>query len=77
MDIFHDENQTPAVAASEVVDEAVDEAAVRKPKAGARPDTRAGITIDSEVSRVLGRDVRGGDRTVNIVRGSKSEEQKF
>lgn len=38
---------------------------------------RAGITLDSEVSRVLGHDLGRAGRTVNVVRGSKAEEQKF
>ncbi len=37
----------------------------------------AGITLDSEVSRVIGHDMKGGGRTVSVVRGAKSEDQKF
>lgn len=86
-DLVDEEDLSPAVVAADIKVEAAAEAmtedvpqhrtapGAERSKAG--PDTRAGITLDSEVSRVLGHDVRGSGRTVNVVRGSKSEEQKF
>lgn len=38
---------------------------------------RAGITMDSEVSRVLGREPGRSGRSVKVVRGSKADDQKF
>jgi pilus assembly protein CpaB len=61
--------ETDAVAAPEAP-------SAPAPKTSARKD-RSGITLDSEVSRVLGRKSGGSGTTVNVVRGSKAEEQKF
>ncbi len=55
------------------------------PKARAKPTEanilprreRAGITMDSEVSRVLGRGMRSSAHSVRVVRGSKSEEKSY